>query len=137
MFVLKKYLYMYFLIQLIFSFFCFLPQSFAYEQDIYFSPANGDINFMLPEITYKNSAMYRGEASKQYLRHQTPYFPFILKPESTKEEIPQIGEDTKAEEKSEEIIENEISENVSNSENLNGKLNLIFSKILTYTLSSV
>lgn len=115
MFVLKKYLYTYFLIQLIFSFFCFLPQSFAYEQDIYFYPANGDINFMLPEITYKNSAMYRGEASKQYLRHQTPYFPYILKPENAKEEI------SKSEEKNEEIIENETIEveNISNSENLN------------------
>ena len=92
MFVSKRYCYIYLFIQLIFSFLLFLPQSFAYEQEIYFSTPNDDTSFMLRELAYKNSSTYFNDLSKQYLRYQTPYSPDIYRPQIEPEETPQAKE---------------------------------------------
>lgn len=113
MFVFKKYVYICF-IQLIFSFFLFLPQSFAYEQDIYYYPPNDDTGFMSSDLMRKDSTFYFKDLSRQYLRNQTPYIPLPKTTEIDSEKQPQVQEPSQ-----ENAPDNEPkNQNISATENL-------------------
>ena len=73
MFILKKYRYIFLFIQLIFSFLFFLPQTRAYEHDIYYYPLDKEVDFGLINVIHKDSAFYFNDLNKQYLDQQTPY----------------------------------------------------------------